>query len=811
MNITDSMKQMKAIELLTKNCERFKDIYNDLVVGNEVKPNAFSQWLITLVGTGYKDAAKSLVDRFVGEEEKELYLNDIQKYVEEGYRPCSCLKHDCTEEEIRACQGKLSYNNGQGDDKKVNNSCAFFITPNKVSDACKIDLAIDIADEMLDEAISGNRTILMEENSIEALSILYKKANIKYMKVIDELKEAKIPIGDLKKLVEKNNKKQEKDNANSIGVPATEDDVCDVLKPYISFFESPSDYMSKDGTIYTQDKDGEIAVSNFFPLITEKLIVDDGKEPEVYYNVTPICNARTEMDSILIPALTFKSSSWVFKKLGNKAILYSAKHYDAVRRLAQIVAREVPEYKIIGYMGWQDSSKEEDKPDYSYCFSGGSIGETQSVVKVSEMQELNGYKFNLNPPSMEECFTSFKMLETLVPDHQEVMHTLIAHAFSSILVHKLEQEGIMPKHLVWVYGCSGSFKTSVALVVLSLFGVMENPPCTFIDTVNSIEKKMHLAKDGLLLIDDFFPASTPNEANQKNSKASIVTRGIGDRIGKARAASNMVLQREYRPRGNVLVTGEDCPTGFSTTSRHLSISLNRGDVDVSKLSQLQNSAHLLNGLMVHFILWVKKTIMDNPESSLKPRIIEIRDNAQNSNHHRRFAMSVAHLQLAYELLMQFFMEYNLLSEEEVKAKTEASYESFMSVAEEQNRLMQNEDVADRFMTALAEMISTRAIEPKNVDLPRTILSNNNVCYDDDNYYYFVPSSTYAEVIRFYQLKNEPLMMTERMLWKMLDDKGYLLRQKSADSDKHVEYKVRKTIGEKSMRVIGVKKALLDTF
>lgn len=309
MQITDLMRQMKAIELLTKNCERFKDTYNDLVAGNEVKGNVFSQLLITLTGAGYADAAKSLVDRFVEEENKELYLNDIQKYADENYRPCSCPKQDCTEDEIRACQGKITYNNGQGDDKKVNNSCAFFITPNKVSDACKIDLAIDIVDEMLDEAIGGNRTILMEENSIEALTILYKKANIKYMKVIDELKEAKIPIGDLKKLVEMNNKKQEKDNANFVGAPATEDDVCDVLKPYIPFFESPSDYMSKDGTIYTQDKDGEIAVSNFFPLITEKLTVDDGKEPEVYYNVTPICNARTEMDSILIPALAFKSSS----------------------------------------------------------------------------------------------------------------------------------------------------------------------------------------------------------------------------------------------------------------------------------------------------------------------------------------------------------------------------------------------------------------------------------------------------------------------------------------------------------------------
>lgn len=814
MNITDAMKNKKAIELLYTHCERIGDIYQRLLDEESVDSKEFSMILITLVGAGYPEAAKSIVDTFSPEEDKESYYVDIQMYMDEGYKPCGCIKLDCTEDEIKACQGKLTFNNGQGEDKKINNTCAYFIKTRKVTDACKVDEATESIDSILDVVIDGNRAALMEKETIDALSILNQMDNSKYQKFIEELKAAKIPIGELKKEVEKNTKqKAREDSQNEKGMlPATVEEVNELIRPYYeNIKDSSCDWLSKEGYIYTQDGDKTYEVSNFFPLITEKLTVDDGREKEVYFNVTPICDMTEVLSSLIIPAKDFKTSSWVFQRVSNKAILFRNRYYESIRRLAQLASKDAPDHKVTGCIGWLNTSKNEAEPDYSYCYSGGSIGETKEPVRVIEMNELNGYKFVAESPKLIDCYEAYKNLESLIPDRKEVMLTLIAHSFSSILVHKLEQEGMMPKHLVWLYGCSGSFKTSVALVVLSMFGAMENPPCTFNDTVNSIEKKMHLAKDALLLIDDFFPASTPTEANQKNSKASIVTRGIGDRIGKARAGSNMVLRSEYRPRGNALVTGEDCPTGFSTTSRHLSIALNRGDVDVDKLTTLQNSSHLLNGLLIHFILYVKHEIMDNPDCLLKPLIVEIRDKAQNSNHHKRFAMSIAHLQSAYETLIQFFVFNELLTAEEAKVKCEESLEIFMQVAEEQNRLMQNEDVADKFMTALGEMISTRTIEPKNVDLPRTILSSNNVCYDDDDNYYFVPSSTYSEVVRFYQLKNEPLMMTERMLWKMLDDKGYLLRQKSADSDKHVEYKIRKTIGEKSIRVIGVKKSLLDTF
>lgn len=815
MEVNERELAQNTLAEVRNNCHCINEIVSDLEGGKGVPREEFHRLLILLNGSSVPEAADYLIEEYAAEDEKEECRQALEKYRVEDFKPCRCAKFDCTQEDVERCFGKANTCKKLDGEIIVKNTPADFIKRRKLEQAIKIEQAHEKVEDAMDIVLDGDSSYLGNEDVIEAFSILYSEDNVKYQKYIDELKKSKVPITDLKKAVEKGAKKRAKEEATGQRemTPATIDDVPDVVKPYYDNLANvDTEWLSKDGYIHTSDKDGnDVLVSNAVPIIEEKLIVDGGLNKEVYYKISVVIRNKEILDPIIVSANEFKSATWFHKRISHKAILFQNSYYESVRRLVQILAETAPICTVIESSGWKNVGTDEIL-NHVFCYSGGYLGGNADEIKVKEMNELRGYNFVPDVEELKECYEAYQTLETLIPERKEIMLALISHAFGSVLVHKLDTESIMPKHLIWLYGCSGSFKTSVALVILSLFGLMENPPATFNDTTNSIEKKMYLAKDSLLLVDDYCPASTIAEANQKNSKASIVTRGIGDRIGKARAGSNMVLRPEYRPRGNVLVTGEDCPTGFSTTSRHISIALNRGDVDVNKLTWLQNNGHLLNSLMVYFILWVKEAIMDNPECKLKPRIIEVRDEASNSNHHRRFAMSVAHLQLGYEILMKFFVEKEILSQEEANEKCQMSLQAYKMLAEEQNRLMANEDVADKFMTALAEMISTRTIEPKNVDLPKTILNNNVLCYDDDENYYFVPSSTFAEVIRFYQQKNEPIMMTERMMWKMLDDKKYLIRmQVESESDRHAEYKLRKNIGEKQMRVVGIKKSLLDTF
>jgi predicted transcriptional regulator len=103
-----------------------------------------------------------LVADFATEDEKEFYYSKVDEYIDKDYKPCSCLKFDCTEEEIKRCHGKLTYNNGQGDDKKVNNTCASFISRHRVKGECKVEVATDIVDEAIEEAINENTTIMKE-------------------------------------------------------------------------------------------------------------------------------------------------------------------------------------------------------------------------------------------------------------------------------------------------------------------------------------------------------------------------------------------------------------------------------------------------------------------------------------------------------------------------------------------------------------------------------------------------------------------------------------------------------------------------
>jgi hypothetical protein len=129
-------------------------------------------------------------------------------------------------------------------------------------------------------------------------------------------------------------------------------------------------WLGSNGSVYKKDKDDTYLVSNFIVIINEKLTVDDGKEKEVFFNITPICNMTDVLPSLIISAKDFRSSAWVSKYIGNKAILFRERDYEAVRVLALVAAKDAPDHKVTGCIGWLNTSKEEGELDYAYCYSG---------------------------------------------------------------------------------------------------------------------------------------------------------------------------------------------------------------------------------------------------------------------------------------------------------------------------------------------------------------------------------------------------------------------------------------------------------
>ncbi|MCG4734626.1 hypothetical protein L0M92_13555, partial [Casaltella massiliensis] len=82
----------------------------------------------------------------------------------------------------------------------------------------------------------------------------------------------------------------------------------------------------------------------------------------------------------------------------------------------------------------------------------------------------------------------------------------LALVYLSPLIEIISRNIKPPENIVWLWGKTGSRKTSVAKIVLSHFGNFnQKTPSTFNDTITAIELKANMLKDILYLCDDFAP------------------------------------------------------------------------------------------------------------------------------------------------------------------------------------------------------------------------------------------------------------------------------------------------------------------
>ena len=137
-------------------------------------------------------------------------------------------------------------------------------------------------------------------------------------------------------------------------------------------------------------------------------------------------------------------------------------------------------------------------------------------------------------------------------------------------------------------GPTGAFKSELAALAQAHFGAGFNSrrlPASWADTANMLEKKAFLAKDAVLVVDDFAPAGTTADVQRLHREADRLFRGAGNRSGRARMRADGGSRPTYYPRGLIVSTGEDIPSGQSLRARLLVLELAPGDIDTAVLSR----------------------------------------------------------------------------------------------------------------------------------------------------------------------------------------------------------------------------------
>ncbi|MFD2088290.1 hypothetical protein ACFSND_24505 [Brevibacillus brevis] len=394
-------------------------------------------------------------------------------------------------------------------------------------------------------------------------------------------------------------------------------------------------------SLFYVDKSGnrdDIPLANFFAWINKNTKKDDGAESQRFYEIEGvILSSGKKLPPILVAASEFENMKWLALWGPEPNILPGPKVRDTVRHAIQSTAKGATEERIFAHLGWVKLDE-----GWKYLHAGGAVG--ASNVKVELDPRLKNYVLpELSGDKTEAMKASLKLLD-IAPKRTTL--ALWGLVFLSPLCEWLRQVHLEPKFLIWLHGYTGSRKTTLSKLYLSHFGnLLEHPPASFKDTINSMEKRTFATKDSLLLIDDYHPTGSPKEAKAMEQLAQQLLRAYGDRIGRGRMRQDTTLRQDFPPRGMAIITAEDVLDGGSSVARLFPVQLGPTDVDLGKLTEAQHQTQKLSQAMVGYLEWLGQAMAEGNDRRLTEIFSEKRNEASRLAVHGRLMEAAAWLYL----------------------------------------------------------------------------------------------------------------------------------------------------------------------
>lgn len=321
--------------------------------------------------------------------------------------------------------------------------------------------------------------------------------------------------------------------------------------------------------------------TNFQARIVGDVAEDDGVETR--RSLELVAAVRDREQRFRLPAERFAAMNWPLEHLGAAAIVYPGMGTrDHARTAIQVLSGEVPQRTIYEHTGWRRCGE-----TWTYLHASGGIGADGPVEGIEVALPGDLSRFCLPAPPTGEALASairrsFKMVEAAP---EGVTIPILAGVYRAVLGGA--------DFSLFLVGATGVGKSELAALAQQHFGAgldSRHLPGQWASTGNALEGLAFVAKDALLVIDDFAPGGSAIDAQRYHRDAERVLRAQGNHAGRQRMTATATLRADKPPRGLVLSTGEDVPRGQSARARALILDVGPGTVRWDKMTRCQREA-----------------------------------------------------------------------------------------------------------------------------------------------------------------------------------------------------------------------------
>ena len=285
------------------------------------------------------------------------------------------------------------------------------------------------------------------------------------------------------------------------------------------------------------------------------------------------------LKSIRIEAKNLRSSGWI-DALEPK---YFCETWGAKRlkALIQAMAQYAPVRDEYMYSGWDTEGGN------TYIMGG---------------QPLCGNDWSA-AGAKDTCLHALKMLD--VAPHSLTI-PLLAVALLSLVHSRMVDGGTFFKGVCCIDAPTQSFKTTLASLFFD-FANGREADVNFEATMAAIVRTIGNSRNSTVIVDDLKPGATKMENNDLVRKLSTVIRMCSDDSGGIQRAGTKNDTFSNVAYGLVVVTAEQIQLQVqSILARLLILEMNRKDVDIGKLTDLQEQHQLYRNFVQDFVRYIAK-------------------------------------------------------------------------------------------------------------------------------------------------------------------------------------------------------------
>ena len=469
---------------------------------------------------------------------------------------------------------------------------------------------------------------------------------------------------------------------------------------------------------------------------------------------------------------------WLIEAWGVRAAIKPRLEQE-VRYALQLMAQGgIPESTIFTHLGWRKING-----SWAFLHAGGAVGSEAVEVEISD--RLRRYSLPESEGDIKADLKASLSLLELGP--KRIMYPLYALIWLTPLCEPFRQAGIEPGFVTYLWGKSGTFKSSLIAVLLCHYGDFgpKTLPASFKDTSFSVEEIAFQAKDILLVVDDLYPAINPKEKVKMEGALEYLSRNQGDRQGRGRLKSSIKLNSGHPPRGLALCSGEIMPLSGSSLARNFVLHILKDTVNEEKLTQAQAQKSLLSHAMRGYLEYLASQL-DTLPSVLLEDFETLRDKAKKESktrtRHRRVDETITFLFQGFNKFINFAVAQEALSQEEGIKHLQEAWKALNEVGDELAQVAEREEPTQRFFEALQELqtqgrVYFASMEGALPEIAEHTLGTVRIGWgpDEKGVYYLLYGPAWEQVVRYLQAQEVGLPLSKNDLLDYMEQKDLLDR------------------------------------